>query len=86
VAIESAGLVIVNHDPVSVANALLLSKRSKFKRTQNIIGSIAFNVIGISLVAGALNPFGVAISPVVGSVLVSLATVIVAANGRLLRR
>jgi len=86
VAIESAGLVIVNHDPVSVANALLLSKRSKFKRTQNIIGSIAFNVIGVSLVAGALNPLGVAISPVVGSVLVSLATVIVAANGRLLRR
>jgi Cu2+-exporting ATPase len=43
------------------------------------------NVVALPLAAGALAPLGVLISPAVGALLMSLSTVVVAANAQLLR-
>ena len=86
VAIESAGLVLINADPMAIPRALLLAKRSLSKSRQNLAWTIGFTAIGMVLAAGALSSIGFVLSPVVSAVLVSLSTVIVAANGQLLRR
>jgi Cu2+-exporting ATPase len=71
---------------MAIPRALLLAKRSLSKRRQNLAFTIGFSSIGLVLAAGALSPIGFVLSPVVSAVLVSLSTVIVAANGQLLRR
>ena len=86
IALQSAGLVLINSDPMAVPRAFLLAKRSLSKRRQNLIWCSGFNLLSIALAAGALGALGFVVSPVVSAVLVSLSTVIVAANGQLLRR
>jgi P-type Cu2+ transporter len=44
-----------------------------------------YNIIAIPLAAGILYPIGVVLSPAVGAVLMSLSTVIVAINAKLLK-
>jgi Cu2+-exporting ATPase len=53
---------------------------------QNLWWAAGYNVIAIPLAAGALERWGVVLSPAVGAVLMSLSTVIVAINAQLLRR
>jgi len=86
VSIESAGLVLINADPMSIPRAFTLAKRSLSKRRQNLAWTLGFSVVTLALAAGALAPIGLLVSPVASVVLVSLSTVIVAANGQLLRR
>jgi len=86
VSIESAGLVLINSDPMSIPRAFTLAKRSLSKRRQNLAWTLGFSVVTLALAAGALAPIGLLVSPVASVVLVSLSTVIVAANGQLLRR
>ena len=86
VAIESAGLVLLSNDPTAVAKAIDLSKRSVAKMTQNLWWAAGYNLLAIPLAAGALMPIGFVLSPALGAVLMSLSTIIVAANAQLLRK
>ena len=86
VAIESAGLVLVSSDPAGIPAAVQLSKRSYSKMVQNLIWGAGYNVLAIPMAAGVLAPFGLVLSPALGAVLMSLSTIIVAANAQLLRR
>ena len=86
VAIESAGLVLLSNDPTAVAKAIDLSKRSVAKMTQNLWWAAGYNLIAIPLAAGALMSIGFVLSPALGAVLMSLSTIIVAANAQLLRK
>lgn len=86
VAVESAGIVLVSSDPSAVPRAIALSKRSHAKSTQNLIWAAGYNALAIPLAAGALMPLGFVLSPALGAVLMSLSTIIVAANAQLLRR
>jgi Cu2+-exporting ATPase len=52
---------------------------------QNLIWATGYNVVAIPLAAGVLYSAGVVLSPEVGAILMSLSTVIVAVNARLLR-
>jgi Cu2+-exporting ATPase len=63
-----------------------LSKRSYTKMVQNLVWGAGYNIIAIPLAAGALMPLGLVLSPALGAVLMSLSTIIVAANAQLLRR
>jgi len=86
VAIESAGLLLVASDPAGVAAAIGLSKRTFSKLVQNLIWGAGYNIVAIPLAAGVLAGFGWVLTPALGAVLMSLSTIIVAANAQLLRK
>jgi Cu2+-exporting ATPase len=86
VAVESADIVLVSDDPVSVAKAVWLARRSYAKMVQNLWWGAGYNILAIPLAAGVLNSLGFVLSPAMGAVLMSLSTIIVAANAQLLRR
>jgi Cu2+-exporting ATPase len=86
VAIESAGILLVSNDPMSVSKAITLSKRSVAKMTQNLWWAAGYNLIAIPLAAGVFLPLGLVLSPAVGAILMSLSTIAVAANAQLLRK
>jgi Cu2+-exporting ATPase len=85
VAIESADIVLVRSDPRDVASVVGLAKATYGKMVQNLWWATGYNVIAIPLAAGVLYSAGVLLTPAVGAVFMSLSTVIVAINARLLK-
>ena len=86
VAVESAGLILVNNNPLDVIKIFALSKASYRKMVQNLIWATGYNLVALPLAAGVLAPIGFVLSPAVGALFMSLSTVIVAINAQLLRR
>jgi Cu2+-exporting ATPase len=86
VAIESAGIILVENDPRDILHIIKLSKATYQKMVQNLIWATGYNVIALPLAAGVLAPFGILLPPAVGALIMSLSTVIVAINAQLLRR
>jgi Cu2+-exporting ATPase len=86
VAIESAGIILVQSNPMDVVKVLELSRATYRKMIQNLIWATGYNVVALPLAAGVLAPIGILLSPAVGALLMSLSTVIVAINAQLLRR
>ncbi len=86
VAIESAGIILVKSNPMDVVRIFELSRATYKKMIQNLIWATGYNVIALPLAAGALAAYGILLSPAVGALLMSLSTIIVAANAQLLRR
>jgi P-type Cu2+ transporter len=85
VAVESAGIILVRNDPRDVANIIRLSKKTYTKMLQNLIWATGYNALAIPLAAGILYSQGILLSPVIGAILMSASTVIVAINARLLK-
>ena len=85
VAIESAGVVLAGDDPRGVVSVRRLSTASYRKMVQNLGWAAGYNVVAIPLAAGALAWAGIVLAPAVGAVLMSLSTIVVAANAQLLR-
>jgi Cu2+-exporting ATPase len=86
VAVESAGIILVNSNPLDVVKVFRLSRASYRKMQENLAWATGYNVIALPLAAGVLAPWGILLSPAVGAFLMSLSTIIVAANAQLLRR
>ncbi|MCK0090605.1 copper-translocating P-type ATPase [Rhodococcus sp. F64268] len=86
VAIESAGVVLAANDPRAVLSIIELSHASYRKMWQNLIWAAGYNIVAVPLAAGVLAFAGVAISPAVAAVLMSVSTIVVALNAQLLRR
>jgi Cu2+-exporting ATPase len=86
VAIESAGVVLASSDPRAVTGVIRLSRASYRKMIQNLVWAAGYNVIAIPLAAGVLAWAGITLSPAIGAVLMSVSTIVVAANAQLLRR
>lgn len=86
VAIESAGVVLASDDPRAVVDVIRLSQASYRKMVQNLAWAAGYNVIAIPVAAGALAWAGVSLAPAVGAILMSVSTIVVAANAQLLRR
>jgi Cu2+-exporting ATPase len=86
VAIESAGIILVQSNPLDVVKIFTLSRASYRKMIQNLWWAAGYNVIALPLAAGVLAPLGILLSPAVGAVLMSLSTIIVAINAQLIRR
>jgi Cu2+-exporting ATPase len=86
VAIESAGVILASDDPRGVVSVIELSKASYRKMVQNLAWATGYNAFAIPLAAGVLAWAGVTLSPAVGAIVMSLSTIIVAANAQLLRR
>ena len=86
VAIESAGIILVQSNPLDVVKIFALSRATYRKMIQNLIWATGYNVVALPLAAGILAPIGILLSPAVGAVLMSVSTIVVAINAQLLRR
>jgi len=84
VAVETADIVLVRSNPQDVVNIVALSRATYRKMLQNLAWATGYNVIAIPLAAGVLYSLGIVLSPAVGAAVMSLSTVIVAVNARLL--
>lgn len=85
VAIESADIVLVRSDPRDVTAIVELSRATYRKMVQNLWWAAGYNIVAIPLAAGVLYSAGIVLSPAFGAVLMSVSTVIVSINARLLR-
>ncbi|WP_100012893.1 heavy metal translocating P-type ATPase [Lentibacillus sediminis] len=85
VAMETADVVLVKSNPNDVVALMDLSKKTYRKMVQNLWWATGYNIFAIPLAAGVLAPVGIVLSPAVGAVLMSLSTIIVAINAKLLR-
>jgi Cu2+-exporting ATPase len=86
VAIESAGIILVQSNPLDVVKVIALSRASYRKMQQNLLWATGYNVIALPLAAGVLAPVGILLSPAIGALFMSLSTIIVAINAQFLRR
>jgi Cu2+-exporting ATPase len=85
IAAETADIILVNSNPKDVTSLILFGKATYKKMLQNLFWATGYNAVAIPLAAGALYGYGILISPAVGAALMSLSTVIVAINAKLLR-
>lgn len=85
VAIDSADVILVKNDPADIVTFLKLARNTSRKMVQNLWWGAGYNGIAIPLAAGVLAPIGVLLDPMVGAILMSLSTVIVAINAQLLK-
>jgi P-type Cu2+ transporter len=85
VAIESADIVLVRSDPRDVTAIVDLARATYRKMVQNLWWATGYNLVALPVAAGVLYPAGILLTPAVGAVLMSISTVIVAFNARVLR-
>jgi Cu2+-exporting ATPase len=86
VAAEAADIVLVRNDPRDVVAILALARATYARMAQNLAWATGYNVVAIPLAAGIGVPWGVLLTPAIGAALMSLSTVVVAINARLLGR
>jgi len=85
VAAATADIVLVNSNPLDVKALILFGRATYQKMVQNLIWATGYNVVAIPLAAGVLSGIGIILSPEIGALLMSLSTIIVAINARLLK-
>ncbi|MGX6428500.1 heavy metal translocating P-type ATPase [Levilactobacillus yonginensis] len=85
VALESADIILVSSDPADVIQFLDLARATQRKMTENLWWGAGYNLIAIPLAAGVLAPIGFMLNPMVGAIIMSFSTIIVAINAMTLR-
>jgi Cu2+-exporting ATPase len=85
VAIEAADVVLVRSDLSPVVELIGLSRATYGKMIQNLLWATGYNTVAIPLAAGVTYGIGFVLSPAFGAALMSVSTVVVAINARLLR-
>ena len=81
VAIESAGLTLIQGDLNGIVRARNLSIATMKNIRQNLVFAFLYNTIGIPIAAGVFYPwFGVLLSPMFAAAAMSLSSVSVIAN------
>jgi Cu+-exporting ATPase len=86
VALESAGVTLVQGDLRALVRARRLSRATLRNIRQNLAFAFGYNVLGVPLAAGVLYPaFGLLLSPVVAAAAMSLSSVSVVGNALRLR-
>jgi Cu2+-exporting ATPase len=84
VAMEAADVVLVDNDPRDVLDVISLSEVTRRKMVQNLVWATGYNVVAIPLAAGVLYGYGILLPPALGALVMSVSTVIVAVNARLI--
>jgi Cu2+-exporting ATPase len=85
VAVETADIILIKNNPDDVASVISLAKATYKKMIQNLWWATGYNVVAIPLAAGVLFSYGILLSPALGAAFMSLSTVIVAINAKLLK-
>lgn len=86
VAAETADIILVNSNPKDIADLILFGRATYRKMIQNLWWAAGYNIVAIPLAAGVLYNYGIMLSPALGAVLMSLSTIVVAINAKLLGR
>lgn len=87
VAIESAGVTLLNGDLRGIVRGRRLSRATMRNIRQNLFFAFIYNAAGVPLAAGALYPaFGLLLSPTIAAAAMALSSVSVVANSLLLRQ
>ena len=87
VAMESAGITLVNGDLRAIARARRLSRFTMRNIRQNLFLAFVYNAVGVPVAAGVLYPvFGLLISPIWASAAMTLSSLSVIGNALRLRR
>jgi len=85
IAAETAGIVLVNSNPMDVVNLISSGKATYRKMIQNLVWATGYNVIALPLAAGVLYNQGILLSPATGAALMTVSTVVVAINASRLK-
>ncbi len=86
VAIESAGITILQGDLRGILKARKLSQAVMSNIRQNLFFAFIYNVVGVPIAAGVLYPFiGVLLSPMIASAAMTFSSVSVILNALRLR-
>jgi len=87
VAVETADVVLMKSDPLDVLRAMILSKATVRKMKQNLAWASVYNILAIPVAAGIFYPnWGIMLRPEWSALLMSISSIIVAANAVLLKR
>ena len=87
VAMENAGVTLVQGDLRGIARARRLSRGTMRNIRQNLFFAFIYNVLGIPIAAGALYPFfGILLSPMIASAAMTFSSFSVIVNALRLRR
>ncbi|MHB1462464.1 MAG: copper-transporting P-type ATPase [Armatimonadota bacterium] len=87
VAMQSAGVTLVEGDLRGIAKAIRLSRATMRNIRQNLFFAFAYNALGIPVAAGVLYPFfGLLLSPIIAGAAMSLSSVSVISNALRLRK
>jgi P-type Cu2+ transporter len=86
VAAETADVILVSDNPKDIASLINYGKATYNKMVQNLFWAAGYNIVAIPLAAGILYYRGIVISPAVAAIIMTLSTVIVAFNSKLLER
>ncbi|MBI3103453.1 copper-translocating P-type ATPase [Candidatus Daviesbacteria bacterium] len=87
VAIESAGITLINKDLTSVVSAVELSKKTMRTIKMNLFWAFGYNIILIPVAMGILYPnFGILLNPIFASAAMALSSISVVSNSLLLKR
>lgn len=85
IAAETADIILVNSNPKDISSLILFGKATYNKMVQNLAWATGYNIFAIPLAGGVLATYGILLSPAMGAVLMSLSTVVVAVNAKMLR-
>ncbi|MEO8150455.1 MAG: copper-translocating P-type ATPase [Bacteroidia bacterium] len=85
IAAETAGIILVNSNPKDIASLILFGKATHRKMIQNLIWATGYNVVALPLAAGVLYKWEIMLSPAAGAVLMSVSTIVVAINAKMLK-
>ena len=86
VAMESAGVTLVQGDLLGAAKARTLSHATMRNIRQNLFFAFVYNSLGVPVAAGILYPvFGLLLSPMIAAAAMSLSSVSVISNALRLR-
>ena len=86
VAMESAGVTLVQGDLRGIVRAITLSRKTMANIKQNLFFAFAYNSAGVPIAAGVLYPvFGLLLSPMFAAAAMSMSSVSVIGNALRLR-
>jgi len=81
IAMESAGITLMNSDLKQIAKAIKLSKATMRTIRQNLFWAFIYNLIAIPVAAGVLYPgFGFLLNPMIAGAAMSMSSISVLAN------
>lgn len=87
IAIDSADIVLMHDDPADIVRAIRLGRYTITNIKQNLFWAFCYNVLAIPIAAGVLYPaFGITLTPMIGSIAMSLSSIFVVTNALRLGR